>query len=230
MILSHRHRFIFIKTAKTAGTSLEFALATLCGPEDVVTPVSAKEERARGEHGARNWIVPLHRRPLRWFAARALGRADKWDGAEFYNHIGAKRIRELVGADVWSGYLKIAVERNPWDREVSNYFYRTRRTLPKPSFRGFVLDPAQHYVLKNFHAYTIDGRIAVDRVLRYETLAEDFARLVRDLGLRDVPDLPRQKSGLRPSGVHYRTYYDDETRDAVARIYRREIEAFGYDF
>jgi len=37
VIASHRHRFVFVKTRKTAGTSLEIALSRHCGPDDVVT-------------------------------------------------------------------------------------------------------------------------------------------------------------------------------------------------
>ena len=34
MIASHAHRFVFVKTRKTAGTSLEIALSRHCGPSD----------------------------------------------------------------------------------------------------------------------------------------------------------------------------------------------------
>lgn len=39
MIISHRYRFIFIKTMKTAGTSVEIFLSQRCAAEDVVTPI-----------------------------------------------------------------------------------------------------------------------------------------------------------------------------------------------
>ena len=41
MILSHSHRFIFIKSAKTAGTSLESALSNDCDGKDLVAPIGA---------------------------------------------------------------------------------------------------------------------------------------------------------------------------------------------
>ena len=39
MIISHKHKFIFIKPQKTAGTSVELLLSRICGPEDVITPL-----------------------------------------------------------------------------------------------------------------------------------------------------------------------------------------------
>ncbi|TAE88318.1 MAG: hypothetical protein EAZ65_02830 [Verrucomicrobia bacterium] len=51
MVISHKHRFIFIKTAKTAGTSIEAFLSPHCGPDDVFTPTFPIVEG----HQPRNW-------------------------------------------------------------------------------------------------------------------------------------------------------------------------------
>jgi len=44
MIISHEHKFIFLKTKKTAGTSIELALSELCGLDDVITPLTTVDE------------------------------------------------------------------------------------------------------------------------------------------------------------------------------------------
>src|SRR4030095_6484076 len=65
MILSHKHRFIFIKTAKTAGTSIEVFLSKHCGPDDVVTPVAPAVEghQPRNYQGLINPFPEILERP-----------------------------------------------------------------------------------------------------------------------------------------------------------------------
>ena len=57
MILSKVHRFIFIKGIKVGGTSVEIALSRLCGPDDIVTPITPIDELKRLDvnAGARNY-------------------------------------------------------------------------------------------------------------------------------------------------------------------------------
>lgn len=47
MIISHKHKFIFVKTKKTAGTSIETLLASICGEEDIIKEISEEEFRKK---------------------------------------------------------------------------------------------------------------------------------------------------------------------------------------
>ena len=51
MILSHTRRFIFIKTRKVSGTSMEISLSKNCGGDDVITPISYEDELVRLDEG-----------------------------------------------------------------------------------------------------------------------------------------------------------------------------------
>ena len=64
MIVSHKHRFVFPKSQKTGGTSLELALSRICGEDDIITPLHERHERERNEIGGlgpRNTDVPIRR-------------------------------------------------------------------------------------------------------------------------------------------------------------------------
>ena len=49
MIISHSRKFIFIKTFKTGGSSLEIALSKYCGKGDILTELDPPEEALRRE-------------------------------------------------------------------------------------------------------------------------------------------------------------------------------------
>lgn len=241
MIVSHRHRFIFLKTKKTASSSVELALSEICGPDDVITPLMPADEKLRRGIGPQHYAIPVRRRSLLAPLRRMLGATPARAGLEFYNHMPAHKAKAALPRDVWEGYAKVAVERNPWDREVSLYFWETRQ-LPeasRPSFSDFVLKRPALERVKNVQLYSIDGKIVVDRFLRYETLAADFSAFMADLGVATPPVLPHAKSSHRPGSREpgerndepsYRRFYDEATRDAVARYYAREIAHFGYTF
>jgi len=260
VIISHRHRFIFIKTEKTAGTSIELALARICGPEDVITATVHPDDRALRES-----LGPGYRReqndaiPLRYLTPLDLAQAlrrRRWP--RYYNHMGAVDIRRFVPRDVWDSYYKFCVERNPWDKVVSLYSWwrelerqyqldptAFRRGLG-PAARGVEWMIAHHPVgpmslsefiqsgrgnlVNGYNLYTIDGEVVVQRVLRFERLAEEMSDVARELGISDLPPLPRAKVGVRDPRQHYREQLSDEDRRKIGTVFAREIALFGYSF
>ena len=124
--------------------------------------------------------------------------------------------------------MSFAIERNPWDAVVSLYHWRNRDTDPGlalPSFDDYVgSDAVATFAAKNQRIYRIKGEIAVDRVLRYESLDSDLAAIWKELELPGTPDLPHAKGGTRPHAPSYRSYYDDDSRQRVAELEARYRE------
>lgn len=213
MIASHAHRFIFLKTRKTAGTSVEIALSTVCGADDVITRISGEDEELRvraGGRGPQNFESP----PL---------------PRQAFNHMSARLAREVVGAEAWRSYFTFAIERNPWDAVVSLYYWKYKDLPELPDFGTYVNEEWIEQLANNRRMYRIRGRLAVDRVLRYERLADELDEVWTHLNLPGTPDLPRAKANARPAG-HYRELYDDATRARVAMVFADAIEDFGYTF
>lgn len=228
MIVCHRHRFIFIKTRKTAGTSIEIALSRYCGPEDVITPISPEDEALRislGYRCAQNFAYPLSRYSRIDLLKLAL-RAKK---IHAYNHMSAEQVRELVGEETWQAYFKFTVERNPWDKVVSRYYWQYQDPRCRPPLSEFVLKGRIHKVA-SFDQYAIDGRIAVDHVIRYEDLRQEMKALTQRLDLPSAPELPFAKAQTRRDRRPYQELYGDDERHMVAIMFAREIAAFGYAF
>ena len=215
VIVSHEHGFVFMKTRKTAGTSVEISLSGVCGADDVITPVTADDEvlrRARGGRGPQNFETPPH-----------LER-------KAFNHMPVSMVRKMLGRRTFESYFSFAVERNPWDAVVSLYHWRFRDSEPG-SFAAFVDSPAiEAFAIKNQRIYRVKGTVAVDRVLRYESLADELDVVWKELDLPGRPDLPHAKAGTRPRGPSYRSYYDDASRQRVAELFAAPIADLGYEF
>lgn len=229
MILSHAHRFLFLKTKKTAGTSLEIALAGICGPHDVITPIPERDEAERrrlGLRGPQNCTV----RAGLYRGQDALRLALHRQRLVFRNHSPALDIRRLVPRDVWDGCYKFCFDRNPWDKTLSHYHWQggDRRF---GSVKEFLLSGrGQPY--SNYQLYSIRGFVAVDRVYRYEEMEAALADLSRRLDLAvplRMPDF-RAKGASRPDRRHYRDVLTDEEAEMIAIACAREIRLLGYEF
>jgi hypothetical protein len=229
MIISHKYRFIFLKTGKTAGTSIEIALSKFCGPDDIITPITHEDERERaalGYRGPQNYFVPMSEYSIRdW--GRLLRTGKK---ARFYNHISGREVRDRIGARIWNEYYKFCFVRNPWDRLISLYYWHYREE-PRPSMAEFV-DSRVPDILRTrgIEIYTIDERVAVDRVCRYERLGPELEEVAGRLGLPEALALPRAKGSARKDRRSYRDVLSREDGEKIARMFSKEIELFGYTY
>lgn len=230
MIVSHKRGFIFLKTQKTAGSSVELALSQICGPQDVITPLPTEDEALRTGLGAQNCDIAPERRPPLWRLKRALGVSPARSGTVFHEHMNARAVRDAVSPEVFDRYLKATIVRNPWDREVSLYFWATRGQASPPPFAAFVRRRLSRPERKTWEIYSIDGDNVADLVMRYETLERDFRRFLDAIGYDGALELPRAKGAYRPKARDYREFYTPELAEVVRRRYAREIDHFGMSF
>src|SRR5690349_14931194 len=126
MIISHKHKFSFVKTVKTAGTSIEGFLSQHCCPYDVRSPIVPPLER----HERRNYWGPVH--PLSEILRLPFGPISAWrhissQRQRFYSHMPAWLVRLRVPAMIWTRYFKFCVDRNPWDKVLSHYHMTAHR-------------------------------------------------------------------------------------------------------
>ena len=214
MIVSHRHKFIFVKTKKTAGTSIEIALSAICGPDDIITPIVAQDEALRQKLGFRGPQNYTH------------GDDDRY----YYHHMSASEIRMKVGEAVWGEYFKFCFERNPWDKVISWYYWELQFS-PGITLDDFIRSGRYADVggPGGVDLYTADGKIIVDRVFLYERLREEWAFLAERFGSR-LPDLPTTKAIFRKDRRPYRSVLSDSQRRAIEAAFHREIRLFGYEF
>jgi hypothetical protein len=236
MILSNAHGFLFVKTMKVASTSIEIALSEHCGPDDVVTPISPKDEILRYAKGVlpRNYADDPALEAV-YNDAVASGDAARIAEAywsmrprmRFWNHIGASDIRGRVGEAQWARLRKFSVIRHPYDYVISMAYFRMSRP---GTFIGRwrVLADVIRNAPRNIDLLSIDGRVAVDEILRYEDLANELRRIAPAIGVDISGALPHAKGDSRPRSATVDTVLGPLSRWAIRRRWMREFEIFSY--
>ncbi len=218
MLVSHTHKFIFTRTVKTAGTSVEVFFESYCAPPGhVAKHGSACIETEYGIIGARS---------------KDAKRDNKW-----FHHMSARLIREALGRDIWDAYFKFTTIRNPFDKVVSAFHYRQ---LPferaekmafsqiRDAFRKWLLsDDAK--LPHDRSKFLIKKDLCLDYFIRYENLEEGVGDVAKRLGI-DIGDrqLPTLKGHTRPKQYAFQDYYDDETIAVISKAYDFELKHFSY--
>jgi hypothetical protein len=229
MIISHRYRFIFIKTHKTAGSSMEMALAPLCGPDDIVTPMESNAKSGLPRNFHEDTLIGKTYARSRLFR-KCIDRHSPRLGAWYYEHMPATRVRQLVGKEVWNSYHKFCFERNPWEKLVSYYHWKKDgQGKAMPDFKTWVMEKT-HRLPMDARLYFDGDQCLMDEVLDYEGFVGKFTDLCTTLGIPFQGEMPREKTNITKQKIDHRSYYDDESREKVASVFHREVRLMGYAF
>ncbi len=209
VLVSHNHKFIFLKTRKTAGTSVEMALEHVCAPAGHVaaekTPTRMSEQ---GIIGSRISPITLPPQPA-------------LEKGLWYNHKSAKEIREDLGVERFERYLKITTVRNPFDRCVSAFHWLRKPESAKAKNFAELRQKFQDFILAekwktDTHNALIKGEYIIDRTLRFETLKPELAK---DLNIAvNINAMPHVKS-THETRKDYAVadYYNQACIDTVRR-------------
>ncbi len=216
MIISHKHKFIFIKSGKVAGSSLEMALRPHLGNDDVITPVAEDKDINVVDKisGARNYRNSSNYDEM----------VSRGNIGIFYEHAQAYEIKGQIPSSIWNSYYKFSIERDPREKSLSVYYHnkngikwpRYRNLINRfqsllPNFINFPFphpslaktislsrwleEDRKHAYARNWNRYTVNDEIIIDKVYSYSELD----KLVKDLEdiIGSKLDLPRLKSGFR---------------------------------
>ena len=158
---------------------------------------------------------------------------EKAFGKRIGQHFHRRKAIKAFGLSKWDNYFKFAFVRNPWDRFVSLYHYRSKYQkshIRGRSFKTCMMKMFNEYPPRvhqqNFWVMDAQDKPIVDFIGRFENLQADFAEVCRIIGAVGVELGHHNKT----DHMHYSHYYDDECLQFVTEHCMRDIELFGYTF
>jgi hypothetical protein len=245
MILSKAHRFIFIKGAKVGGTSIEIALSTICGPDDIVTPITPIDELKRlgANGGARNYSGDraAERAYLEMLRRTAVPDLVKLEApvAAYFNHMPLLDVLRLQGSSVLD-YRVLCAERHPYAKIVSwanhklsfeayksggemrSDWYELKHFLDRAVYDRSIT------AVKNIGRYRGPDGLISATVMRFENLAADFRQLTESLGIDYRSSLPHAKKGILANDLDPRDLLDQQQIGLINEIFQEEFVTFNY--
>jgi Sulfotransferase family len=201
MRISHKHKFIYISKPKSASESIRQAL-------DEYSDIFSDE----------NFLSP------------------------YYHHTTLRQLKKHFNEMGWdfNSYFKFTSLRNPWDMVVSLYFYAKTdinglefwhnspdyEPQKLMSFKKWILKGKADwfYTLPNF-ILDDNGNNLVDCVVRVENLNSDLELVAHKLGIKiNCPHVNKT------CHKKYSEYYDGDTKEIIAKVFKFDIEYGGYEF
>ncbi|MEP3655288.1 MAG: sulfotransferase family 2 domain-containing protein [Litorimonas sp.] len=164
-----------------------------------------------------------------------------------FRHVDANDLITELGDDRFKQDFVFSFVRNPWDRVVSHYHWRikTNQTglgespIPFSDWVEFCFDRRElpyYDKPKMFRQQTewLSGREQqivdsdIDFIGRFENLREDIFRLSEIVDRPIEGEIPHMKPSDRRSD--FRSYYNDQTAEIIAKAFAVDINNFGYAF
>ncbi|WP_104914132.1 sulfotransferase family 2 domain-containing protein [Pontimonas salivibrio] len=220
VLISFEHRFILLKSIKTAGTSVEATFMKALAPNSPM-----------GETSPEFFSDKL-------YCSERRTRGKLAEGFLLKPHCSLAEAREKF--PIIRDFDVIVCIRNPYERFVSFFWWKLKkfprwyRTLSKSprliqriSVNFFILfGPSPKYfpILE-----LLSNPTSPPEVIRYENLGNDVARILERLGVENQTGVFQLKTGLNPSRKEdARGYLWKQSRKKAQDVLGWEFDTFGY--
>jgi hypothetical protein len=210
-MISDRHRFIYVHTPKSGGSSIEEVL--------LKNEIEIDDVNFQKKFWADNLSIKLKKKFF-------IGKTDQ----KFAPHHYTTEMLKTEYPNKFKNYFKFTFVRNPWDKVVSEWLY-FKKIDPEYNFAFKESINNKSYWNKPYpfeeHTWSqVEFASECDYVGRFESLQKDFDTVCEMVGITKQKLPHRNKSKCK----NYIDYYDDESKEMVAKKYAKDIEYFGYKF
>lgn len=219
MIISHRHKFIFVHLGRTGGRSLTAALAEHCGPDDVVSKINASCPARNAEGFGRHDSAA---------SIRAKVGEEVWNS--YFKFTFERNPWEKIISRYWhyAGAEKKKSYKKVWEKAFGKPL-SFRQWFWMKVWTGRLFGLGHIRFPAHYRDYTVGGEVIVDFVGRCENRKEHLAWLSDRLNIKIRDDL-RIGAEFHRVRTPYVDLYDRAMQQVVASVFRDDLALLGYRF
>jgi hypothetical protein len=164
-------------------------------------------------------------------------------------HWHLSKHKKQHGDEIFNSYFKFVFTRNPWDKMVSQFFYRKGHYIRKFGFTGNDKEIFAQFINKvysqfkkkgrvrftamdpNQHTYILDenSNVMADFIGKYESLQTDFDTICDKIKI-DRRLLPKRNKSRKRKTQNYTEFYDDDVKNKVGEMFTKDIDLLKYNF
>jgi len=166
-----------------------------------------------------------------------------WDDQYgWLNHLTLDQIIKIYPNLDLNEYAAFMVVRNPWDRLVSEYHWKSSISGLQIPFIEYVrlLYIGETKVIQKYYKspmafeqhiqpqskYILHSNKVVVKILRFENFERELIDTLKKYGVK-INSLPKTRTSIH---AHYTYYYNRFTYNMVGNLYIDDIIRFGYNF
>lgn len=207
-VVSFKYNFVFIKTTKTAGTSIEVELSRRVEDAAIVTPVTPPE----AGHVPRNYKRGLFKN-------------------SFTNHMPARLVRRYIGEARFRDLYAFCVEREPVSKCISHFHMLKNSDLHRSnsdSWEDYVCAGNFPIDLDKYSEVESGARhLIVDEVIPYELLRERLPQLMERQGIDNFRLEASAKAEYSRRKFVSSADVTDAQRSRIYEAFRESLETTG---
>ena len=234
-MLCHKYKCLFVHIPKTAGQSIEHIFLSLLGLDWITRAPLLLLPNNNPKNGPPSLA---HLKASEYVMCSHITQ-EQFDSYFKFSFVRNPWDR-IVSEYKYRGY--------PQKFDFKTYLFKK---LPKDGWS----DQYRHIIPQHDFLFDDEGNLLVNFIGKFENLQKDFDKVCRKLGihgallpfmnksLKDMnisknlkypmkilTNLMRQLKQKKNTFKHYTEYYDDESKEFVSDLYRKDIETFKYKF
>jgi len=207
MIVSNSRNFIFLKTRKCGGTSIQSSLKHICDSNDYVT------------YGWVNQINNKHS-PIEEFATLKDIQTKLNIDTDPYFKFGIIRNPYAITLSRYMFHIKKGREKGPQNKENFNSWVQ-----------NIYFNPNGWYIKDKFSYFLFDGETPlVEYIMKLENIENDFKNLLTYLKVNHEEISLRHINISNNTHESYRDWINPKSKELIDQYFEFELNYFNYEF